>query len=76
MDIPTIGQGPWKEITDPESIEAQRDVIGFTNPNLHRRKSDSIPEDMTYEISIHGLNSYRYVETPGHDEESTTTEIP
>ena len=76
-DIPQkYGQGPWHEITDPESVEAQRDVIGFTNPNLHRRKSDQIPEDITYTVSIYGLNSYRYIETETHDEDSRTSEVP
>ena len=71
-----LGQGPWVEINDPESVEAQRDVIGFTNPNLHRRKSDLIPENIDYTIAIHGLNSYRYTETETHDEDSRTSEVP
>lgn len=71
-----MGQGPWVEITDPESVEAQRDEIGFTNPNLHRRKSDLIPEGTDYTIAIHGLNSYRYTESETHDEDSRTSEVP
>ena len=76
MSYTKIGEGPWKQITDPESIEAIRDDIGFTNPNLHRRSSSTIPENEHYTISIYALNSYRYHEVITHDEESTTSEIP
>lgn len=75
-DIPTMGQGPMKQITDPTSIEAQRDDIGYTHPNLHRRTSTSIPEDTTLNIGIYGLNSYRMMTTPAYDDESRDSEIP
>ena len=73
---PKIGQGPWQPIDDPESIEAVRDEVGFTNPNLHRRTSGDIPEGTYYNVSIYGFNSYRFTSTIDHDEESTTSEIP
>ena len=75
-DFPTMGQGPMKPITDPESIEAQRDEIGYTNPNLHRRLSSNIPEDVVISIGIYGKDSYRMITTPGYDDESRDSEIP
>ena len=75
-DIPTMAQGPLRQITDPESIEAKRDAIGFTHPNLHRRTSSNIPEDVTLTIGVYGLNSYRMMTTPGYDDESRDSEIP
>lgn len=76
MVAPKVAQGPWTEITDPDSIEAVRDEIGFTNPNLHRRKSDVIPEGIECSVAVYGFNSYRYTSIVTHDEESTTSEIP
>lgn len=71
----SMAQGDMVEITDPESVEAVRDNVGFTHPNLHRRTTDGVT-DRTYRVSVHGVNSYRYTEYAVHDEESTTSEIP
>jgi hypothetical protein len=70
-----MAQGDMVEITDPESVEAVRDNVGFTHPNLHRRTTDGVT-DRTYRVSVHGVNSYRYTEYAVHDEESTISEIP
>lgn len=69
-----MAQGRIKRIVDG-SIEAQRDAIGYTHPNLHRRVSDDT-EYRTVNVAVYGLNSYRYVEVSSHDEESQTCEIP
>lgn len=75
MDIPKIGQGPAEE-ANAEDLE--KDNIGFTNPNLHRRIFTS-PEGTSghsYKVGIYGYDSYRTTEITLHDEESTTSEIP
>lgn len=73
-ELPKMTQGEMKLI-ESDSIEETRDEVGFTNPNLHRRKLDDTGIT-NYKIGIYGNNSYRYVETPTHDEESTISEIP
>ena len=75
MAVEPMAQGDMVEITDPESVEALRDDVGFTHPNLHRRTTDGVT-DRTYRVGVHGVNSYRYTEYAVHDEESTTSEIP
>ena len=67
--IPHIGQGPAKEAT---SEDLNRDELGFTHPNLHRR----IQKDKKYKLGIYGYDSYRTTEIVVHDEESTTSEVP
>lgn len=76
MSVPTVepmAQGDMTQITDPDSVEYKRDVIGFTHPNLHKRMDS---ENDIYTIRVHGLNAYRYEDTSTHDEESETSEIP
>lgn len=80
VDIPMMGQGPATPATE-EDIE--RDKIGFTGPNLHRRVDPQIPapdseeyKPRSYDIGIYGYDSYRTVEIYLHDEESETSEIP
>lgn len=70
-----MAQGEMVEITDPESIEAIRDDVGFTHPNLHRRKTSGVT-DREYRVGVYGVNSYRYTAYSVHDEESETSEIP
>jgi len=63
--------------------DIQRDDVGFTNPNLHRRVDELEPTDpaevkpRTYQLGVWDrLNSYRTECVYYHDEESTTCEIP
>lgn len=73
--IPQIGQGPAKEV---KLDDLERDKLGFTHPNLHRRIF-RYPEgsgNRKYKLGIYGYNSYRTTEIITHDEESTTSEIP
>lgn len=74
-ETPKTGQGPSKP-ADADDI--QRDKVGFTNPNLHRRiftPPEGTP-DHKYKIGIYGYDSYRTTDIILHDEESTTSEIP
>ena len=74
-DMPEqLGYGMWTTVP-AGSEEAQKDAAGYTNPNLHRRLT-SDTGDTEYAVGIFGLNSYRYVYTPTHDEESDESEIP
>lgn len=72
---PAIGEGP-AELATPEDIE--RDDLGFTNPNLHRRV-DPKPEgrllgedveytNREYKFTIGHLNSYRTTTINTHNE--------
>lgn len=56
---------------------------GYTKPNLHRRIDDEStplsPEEVkpdTYELTVHGVSSYRTTTHTIHDEDSETSEIP
>lgn len=69
-----ISEGRWKPV-ETGSIEDIRDKNGFTNPNLHRRKSEDT-ENRNISVGIYGLDSYRTIETTVHDENSRTSEIP
>lgn len=80
IEFPKVGQGPAKPAT-PKDI--QRDEIGYTNPNLHRRAepedpptgdSEVLPRE--YYFSIHDTDAYQVIKRNVHDEESTTSEIP
>lgn len=71
-----MAQGEWKPILEDDYLLLERDHIGFTNPNLHRRKSEFIPKNISYTIGVYGLNSYRTTTIQVHDEESTDSEIP
>ena len=63
------------EMVPANATDLVKDRIGFTNPNLHRRIDSETPEK--YHIGVHdNMHSYRTVDTGGHDEESTTCEIP
>ena len=72
-------QGP-AVLADGEAL--QKDEQGFTHPNLHRRikVNTTVGEDeylpREYELSVHGVDSYRSTKTFIHDEESTQVETP
>lgn len=73
-------EGTAKPLT-PEDEE--RDRIGFTHPNLHRRVDPQTPTDpretapREYILGVYDkINSYRTENISYHDEESTTCEIP
>ena len=79
MELIPMGQGPAKQ-ANQEDLD--RDIIGFTNPNLHRRidipsndfTSPILSKNVT--VGIYGQDSYRTVEEILHDEESIIDEIP
>ena len=78
MEVPKTASGVTKVATEED---IQRDIQGFTYPNLHRRVEPSRSEgevaDRKYTIGIYdGLHSTVTVERFTHDEESTTCEIP
>ena len=63
--------------------EQEKDDIGFTAPNLHRRVDPQPPVDpretrpREYTLGIYDkIHSYRTTDISYHDEESTTCEIP
>lgn len=61
--------------------DIERDQIGYTTPNLHRRVDPSHPDtevrDRKYTLGVYdGIHSMRTVEQFFHDEESETCEIP
>lgn len=77
---PLVGQGPAKLANDED---LQRDNVGFTHPNLHRRVDPQSPEPDSDEVAprdymfaIQSTDSYRTTEIITHDEESVTSEIP
>lgn len=81
MEFPQTAHG----VAVPADDEAlEKDQIGFTNPNLHRRIDPQIPTATSGEVApreyiigvYDGLNSYRTETIHYHDEESTTSEIP
>ena len=70
-----------------DQVAYDKDVAGFTNPNLHRRIDPQEPEQdenplnqevapRDYKLEIHGVHSYRTTTYNVHDEDSITTEIP
>lgn len=75
-------------LASEEDIE--RDELGFTNPNLHRRIADPTEETLiqaddernqeletrTYQVSIMNVNSYRTTHVNTHDEDSIDNETP
>lgn len=69
------------EPIEAKSEEANKDEIGFTNPNLHRRIETDLEKpdgvlDMEISLRVQGVESYRTTSYTVHDEESTTCEIP
>ena len=77
--FPKVGQGPAKLATDEE---IQRDAVGFTHPNLHRRIDPQILTESNeyhpreYQLAINSLNSYRTTTIHSHDEDTELDEIP
>lgn len=75
-----MAQGLAEPIED-NSAEADKDEVGFTNPNLHRRMKTELEKpddvlDMEISLRVQGVESYRTTSYTVHDEESTTCEIP
>ena len=72
-DIIPMGQGNMKPLTP---LEQQRDDVGFTHPNLHRRIDPSQPEGeyfpRDYELFISGTESNRLTQTFVRDENDNT----
>lgn len=69
------------KLIEAGSIEEERDEIGYTNPNLHRRidpqtQTSPILSPNTYSFTIQNNQSYRLTHIHTHDEDSTTSEIP
>ena len=77
--MPKMGQG-YAVPADEEAI--QKDLIGFTAPNLHRRvieptevvEGEVAPRD--YKLLVNGHNSYRITTQYGHTEYGDENEIP
>lgn len=79
-----IGQGPAK-LASQEDLD--RDALGFTHPNLHRRVDPKAPEiadcelnqeqlKRSYGLTIQNVTSYQTTHINTHDEDSTSVEIP
>lgn len=69
---PTMSQGPWVEV-EAGSIEDDRDKLGFTNENLHRRqdpklsiKDESEVVPRNYTESIMGVHGYQTTKINTH----------
>lgn len=77
-----IGQGLAIEV-EPGSVEDEKDILGYTNPTLHRRVEDkatriAVHDGMEvvegelgtndYWLALEGVDSYRTVETYEHTE--------
>jgi len=64
VSYPSMTQGPWM-LTEDGDIYQQRDELGFTHPNLHRRLDPKIPDEgdevvpRDYSVSIMDVNSFR-----------------
>ena len=67
VDIPAMAQGP---MYTPSELDLDRDEIGFTNPNLHRRAPDDLHIDGTYA----SINYPSSVPAAYSDIETTTEE--
>lgn len=85
--FPKTAQGEAKLIKDDEVTlnkeDVDRDNLGFTNLNLHRRIDAKKPRESSQETSerqyilgVSNVNSYRTVKIVTHDEESSTSEVP
>ena len=69
------------QLVEAGSIEEQRDAVGYTNPNLHRRIDPQEPSapavsPNTYKLSIQNNDSYRLTQVATHDEDSVVSEVP
>lgn len=78
--FPKVGQGP-AVIASAEDL--QKEEIGFTHPNLHRRIDPQAPAEGSeelkprdYKLGIYGVNSYRTTAIHCQDDESDTVEVP
>lgn len=79
--MPKKGQGNAKPLSENES---NKDRLGFTHPNLHRRINSPGTKDLNsgildkkYNLGIYGNDSYRTTRTVTHDEDDfDLSEIP
>lgn len=74
-------QPDTSSLADEDALE--KDEIGYTHPNLHRRIDPQEPSPDSgevapreYRLNIYGKNSYRTTVINTHDEDSETSEIP
>lgn len=78
-EMPKMGQG-YAVPASEEDI--QRDLVGFTAPNLHRRvvqPTEPEPgelEPRNYKLLVNGPNSYRITSQYVHSEYGDENEIP
>lgn len=81
---PMMGQGPAKLVS---AADLERDELGFTNPNLHRRvdPQDPLAADdernqevapRGYQLNVQNVHSYRTTTINVHDEDSIYAERP
>jgi len=81
---PRMGQGP-AILADEDDLD--RDELGFTNPNLHRRVEPHDPpiaddpknqelSPRQYQLNLQNVRSYRTTQINVHDEESIDDETP
>lgn len=71
--IPNTAQGDAVAVT-PGSEEEAKDLIGYTNPNLHRRVDLDEIGNKSYKLTVNGVNSYKIVSETLHDDRFPTTE--
>lgn len=60
IEIPRTAQG-YAVPVESGSEEAQKDELGYTNPNLHRRINEDEESDESYQVLVQGSNSYKTV---------------
>lgn len=78
----TIHQTPGKGVLVSED-DLNRDNIGYTNPNLHRRVDPVSPspesgevKPRNYKFMRQGVYQTQYMETHYHDDSINESEIP
>lgn len=79
-EMPQMGQGPVQPLTEEE---LEKDKLGFTHPNLHRRmettdtyQGEGELQPRKYTLGLYGVCSIRTTETFIHDEDTEEVEIP
>ena len=60
--------------TEATTEDIEKDELGITDPNLHRRIDNEAESD--YSLGVKTLHSYRTRIGKEHDEDSETCEIP
>lgn len=76
VDRAQMAQGNAVPLTEEDQ---QRDDVGFTNPNLHRRVDPQPVEGeyqlREYDLFVNGTDSYRTTESFLRDENDDTVDI-